>query len=121
MSKTKEVKPIILRNPLNCGKDYTLEFNRESVRFAESRGFAIEDVERYPLSKTYDLFYFAFRMHHKNVARDFTDRIIDEEWGGIARIPEAVMGRLGELYGVPFGTLVPDDEEPKNSQMTVEL
>ena len=121
MSKENKVNPIVLKNPLNSGKEFTLEFNRESIKFAESRGFAIEDVERYPLSKTYDLFFYAFRMHHKNVARDFTDRIIDEEWGGIARIPEAVMSRLGELYSVPFGTLIPDEDEPKNSQMAVEL
>ena len=44
----EQVKPIIIHDAEN-GIDYTLEFNRESVKFAEARGFDIEDVGRDPI------------------------------------------------------------------------
>lgn len=112
---SKEVKPIILH--MEDGKEYTLEFNRESVRFAESRGFNIDDVGRYPMTTIPNLWFFSFRMHHKNIARDKTDAIL-EEMGGLT---DEILERLGELYAVPFETLLPSDDEPKNSKVTVEL
>ena len=38
---SERVNPIIIRNE-DTGDEYTLEFNRESIRFAEQRGFDIE-------------------------------------------------------------------------------
>ena len=70
----EQVKPIIIHDGENQ-IDYTLEFNRETIRFAEARGFDIDDVGKYPMSKLPELFYYAFRMHHKNVSREKTDRI----------------------------------------------
>ena len=107
----EQVKPIIIHDE-EAGMDYTLEFNRESVRFAEARGFDIDDVGKYPMTKLPELFYYAFRMHHKNISREKTDKIIDEDWGGIAGIPDGVLERLGMLYAAPFGTL--KDKEDKN-------
>lgn len=106
----EEIRPLILRDE-ETGAEYTLEFNRESVMFAENRGFVIEDVDRYPMTKTYELFYYAFRMHHRNISREKTDKIINEDWGGIAGIPTGVMERLGMLYSVPFGSLTDEDEK----------
>lgn len=111
------VKPIILKDK-DTGDSFTLEFNRDSVRFAESRGFSISDVERYPMTAIYDLFFYAFRMHHRNVAREKTDKIIDEYWGGIGGIPEGVLTRLGELWAQTFVSMV---DETANPRITVEL
>ena len=66
------VKPIILTDTETKEK-FTLEFNRESVYFAEGRGFNIDDVARIPMTKIHELFYYAFRMHHKNVSRQKTN------------------------------------------------
>lgn len=116
--ENEEVRPLVLHDEEN-GRDYTLEFNRESVRFAESRGFAIEDVDRFPMTKTYELFFYAFRMHHRNVSKEKTDSIIDG-WGGVAEIPDGVLERLGMLYAAPFSSLA--DKEGKNpSKVTVEF
>jgi hypothetical protein len=114
----EQVKPIILHdNEDNI--DYTLEFNRESVRFAEARGFDIEDVGKYPMTKLPELFYYAFRMHHKSVSREKSDRILFEYLGGM---PEGMAERLGALYAAPFSALTNNDgEEGKNRRMTVEL
>ena len=114
----EQVKPIILHDAEN-GIDYTLEFNRETIKFAEARGFDIDDVGKYPMSKLPELFYYAFRMHHKNVSREKTDRILFEDLGGM---PNGMAERLGALYAVPFEALTNNDgEKAKNSKMTVEL
>lgn len=109
------MKPIILKNK---DTEYTLEFNRESVKFAEMKGFKFEDVANFPMNKIPELFYYAFRMHHKNVAREKTDKILDEMGG----LPEGFIERLVELYTAPFDFLtVSEDGERKNSKWTVEL
>ena len=113
----ERVKPIIIHDGEN-GIDYTLEFNRESVRFAEARGFDINDVGKYSMTKLPELFFYAFRMHHKNVSREKTDRILFEDLGGM---PEGMAERLGALYGVPFEALTNSEDKAKNSKMTVEL
>lgn len=110
------MKPIILKNK---DTEYTLEFNRESVKFAEMKGFKFEDVANFPMSKIPELFFYAFRMHHKNVAREKTDKIL-EELGGL---PEGFIERLVELYTAPFDflTVVEEGEERKNSKWAVEM
>ena len=107
------MKPIILKNKET---EYTLEFNRESVKFAELRGFNIDDVSNFPMTKIPELFFYAFRMHHKNIARDKTDKIL-EEMGGL---PDGFIARLVELYTEPFNFLL-EGEERKNSKWTVEM
>lgn len=114
-----EVKPIVLTDN-ESGEKYTLEFSRETIKWAEMHKFDIEEVAKYPMSKTPELFYYAFRMHHKNVAREKTDKIFNE----LGSATSAVIARLGELYAAPFDTLLGDEDEEvetKNARMTVEL
>ena len=99
-------------------EQYTLDFDRDSVRFAERTGFNISDLDSKPMSAAYDLFFYAFRMHHKNVSRQKTDRIIDEYFGGYAGMPVGMMERLGALYGQTFTTLA-DEGAGKNGKVTV--
>ena len=115
----EQVKPIIIHDPDN-ERDYTLEFNRDSIRFAEARGFDIDDVGKFPMTKIPELFFYAFRMHHPNVSREKTDRILFDELGGL---PEGVAERLGALYSVPYEALNGKNKEGKkgNPRMTVEL
>jgi len=114
--KKATIKPIIIHDTEN-NIDYTLEFNRESIKFAEARGFVIGDVDRFPMTKMPELFFYAFRMHHKNVSREKTDRILFDDLGGLS---EEVATRLGELYGVPYEAL-DNSGTVKNARMTVEL
>lgn len=114
----ERIKPIILTLE-DTKEEFTLEFNRESVKFAEARGFKPEDISNYPMTKVPELFYYSFRMHHKSVSKDKTDKIINDYFGGIAGMPEGMMGRLGELYAQPFTTL--EDKEGKKGKVTVLL
>lgn len=115
----ERVKPIIIRDT-ESGTEYTLEFNRDSIKFAESRGFRAEDVADFPMSKIPELFFYAFRMHHKNVSREKTDKMIFEDWGGINDLPDGLIERLFQLYNEPFEATKTEDER-KNSKLTVEL
>ena len=113
---TEQMKPIIIHDEEH-GHDYTLEFNRDTVRFAEQRGFDINDVGRFPMTKLPELFWYAFRMHHPNVSKAVTDRIFFEDLGGL---DTKTAERLGELYSAPYEALN-GNAERKNLKMTVEL
>ncbi len=115
-AENEVVRPVILH--CDGEGDYTLEFTRETVRWAESRGFKLEDLDSYPMTKIPEFFYYAFRAHHRNVSREKTDKIIFDDWGGIGGIPEGLLERLGLLYAEPFKS---HEEEGKNSRVTVEL
>ena len=111
----QNVKPIIVTDD-DTGMEYTLEFTRESVRFAESRGFKINDVADYPMTKIPELWFYAFRAHHKNVARAKTDALLE----GLGGIPDGLLARLGELYSVPFAALT-DGQTEENPRVKVQM
>lgn len=102
-----EVKPIKITDKLD-GRQYTLEFDKKSVRFADARGFALEDVDRYPMSKMYELFWYAFRKNHPSVSLEKAERIMD----GIGQLPEGFMQRLSALYMKPFEGFTEETENP---------
>lgn len=112
----EKIKPIVLTDSDN-GDVFTLEFNRESVRFSESKGFKIADVAEKPMTALPDLFYYAFRMHHKTLSREKTDKLYDKLGG----LTTAMIERLGSLYAEPFNSLIQEEDELKNSHMTVEM
>jgi hypothetical protein len=115
----EKVKPLVLIDN-ETGERYSLEFSRESVKFAEARGFTIEDSVKFPQTKIPDLFYFAFRKNHRNISRERTDRMLYDDLHGLST---AAIERLLMLYQEPQNALIRADEdgEPKNARMTVEL
>lgn len=101
-----DVKPIKITDT-KTGEVYTLEFDKESVRFAESRGFDIEDVARFPILKTEELFWYAFRKHHKRVDMLKARKLLE----GIGPLPEDFMERLIALYAKPYEAFTESEEE----------
>lgn len=101
-----EVKPIKITDT-NTGEVYTLEFDKESVRFAESRGFDIDDIGKYPITKTEELFWYAFRKHHKRVDLLKARKLLE----GIGALPDGFLERLVSLYAVPFEAFTESEEE----------
>ncbi len=112
------VKPVRLVG--ENGDEYILDFSRDSVRFAEQRGFKTDEVLDFPATKIPELFFYAFRKNHKNLAKNQTDKILEEELGGMT---EALLTRLMQLYNQAALThiVVTDEEAAKNARMTVEL
>lgn len=111
------VNPIIITNS-ETNDEYTLEFSRESVMFAENHGFTIEDFGEKLMTRIPQLFYFAFRMHHPRMTQAMTDKILFEDLGGVT---EGLSERLVELYNAPYETLINSEGTPKNSKVTVKL
>ena len=115
----EKIKPLVLTDN-ETGEKYVLEFSRESVKFAEARGFTIEDSVKFPQTKIPDLFYYAFRKNHKSISRERTDRMLYDDLQGLST---AAIERLLMLYQEPQNALIRTDEdgEPKNARMMVEL
>ena len=59
------------------GKDYCLEYNRQSVRTMEAQGFVLEDVTKMPMTMIPHLFSGAFIKNHKGMKRQLIDDIFD--------------------------------------------
>lgn len=114
---TNEIKPIIITDTENDVK-YTLTFNRESVKFAEMRGFEIGDIESHPMTRIPELFYYSFRANHKNISREKTDKILFDDLKGM---PDGMLERLAQLYTAPFNAFSQNEEDAKNCKLTVEL
>ena len=118
MNATDRVMPIKFTDN-DTGNVYELDFCRESVKFAEARGFRTEDVSDYPVTKIPEFWFYAFRMHHKNMAKNQTDALL-EKMGGVT--PQ-IAARLVELYNQAATSNNIQDEEDlaKNARVTVEL
>ena len=116
MKEQDKVKPIKVTYN-DTGITYTLEFNRESVKYAESKGFILEDIATKPLSTIPDLWFYAFRMHHKMLPREKADKLLD----GLGKISTELITRLAELYVIPYEVFTQGDEQPKNAKVVVEL
>ena len=113
---SERVKPIILHDHEN-NRDYTLEFNRDTIKFAEGRGFKLSDVDNYPMTKVPEFFWYAFRMHHPSVSLSQAEKLLDRLGG----MNEALGRRLGELWAAPFEALAPEDGDEKNATVTMDL
>ena len=101
------------------GVTYELDFSRDAVRFAENRGFEVDTVLKFPVTRIPELFYYAFRKNHKNVSKSQTDDLL-ERLGGLTG---PMLERLIQLYNQAALThvIAMDDEAPKNATVTVEL
>lgn len=118
MSETTKIMPIRITDN-DTGNVYELDFCRESVKFAEARGFKTEDVSDFPVTKIPEFWFYAFRMHHKSLAKNQTDALL-EKMGGMT---PNVAARLIELYNqAATSNNIQDDEDlAKNAKVTVEL
>lgn len=112
-----KVDPMKVIDP-NSDEAYILEFSRESVKFAEARGFKISELTDFPQTNIPMLFFAAFRKNHKSISRDKTDKLL-EELGGLTA-PE--IERLVLLYNQPNESLIlTDDGGRKNCRLRIEL
>lgn len=112
------VKPARLKEN-STGKEYELDFSRESIKFAENRGFKLDELSVFPVTRIPEFFFYAFRKNHKNVARSQTDALLE----GMGGMTNALLERLIQLYNQAALThlIATDEDAEKNSNVTVEL
>ena len=87
------------------GKEYTLEFTRETIKQMEREGFIPDDVANKPMLTLPKLFAGAFKAHHKF---DTKQKAIDEMFECFTN-KGALLEKLAEMYHEPFEALMDDE------------
>ena len=102
------------------GAVYELDFSRDSVRFAENRGFKMDEVTDFPETKFKELFYLAFRKNHRNLSRTQTDKLYERLGGFSAEFLERRI-MLYNQAALSNNIVAETADMGKNGNMTVEL
>jgi hypothetical protein len=89
------------------GKEYTLEFTRESVKQMEREGFVANDVITKPMITLPKLFAGAFKANHRF---DIKQKEIEQIFSQFKN-KTALFEKLAEMYAEPMETLMDDTDE----------
>ena len=119
MAQKNKITPIIFKGIGDFeGREFTLEFNRKTVMKAEKAGLNLQEIDSKPMTMVGIMFWAAFLYHHPWITQEQTDKILDEQFGGVEGLGtiendegENLVTHLGRLYSEPFSTLIPSDEE----------
>lgn len=93
------------------GKEYTLEYTRETIKQMEREGFVSEDIIKKPMSSLPKLFAGAFKANHRFDAKQ---KIIDEIFDNFTN-KLALVEKLSEMYSEPMEALMDDPEDSGNA------
>lgn len=116
----KKIEPLIV-NDGETGAQYVLDFNRDTIKYAERMQFELENVLKYPQTSGAALFFYAFRKNHKFMPREKTDKMLEDMHG----LPQAGWERLIQLFQQAqlsnFIQDEDDEETKKNSRFQIQL
>ena len=93
--------------------EYVLEFNRDTVKYAEDNGFSRKDAEDKMMIRIPELFYYALRMHQPEIKRSQAD---DLYFNVLEGLTPGEIERLVDLFNAPYSTLIRTGER-KNSRV----
>lgn len=116
---TEYVNPLVLTDK-ETGKEYVLDYSVDSVRFAEQRGFDVDDLGKYPATKIPEFWFYAFRKNHRNMAKNQTDALLEKMGGVSARI----LNRLQALWmqALDAANIITSDKEiEKNANVMLDF
>lgn len=88
------------------GKDYCLEYTRQSVKTMENRGFVAARIVEAPMTVLPDLFAGAFIANHKFTDRKVIDAIFDK-----MQDKKQLVETLSRMYNEPIEALMADGDE----------
>lgn len=88
------------------GKEYVLEYNRQSVKTMEAQGFVLDEITSKPMTMIPLLFTGAFFKNCKGIKRSLVDEIYDEIGD-----KTALMQALMELYAETLSSLTEDSAQ----------
>lgn len=94
--------------------DYTLEYNRQSVKQMEAQGFVLDELASKPMTMIPHLFYGAFFKNHRGVKR----KVVDEIFDSISE-KSALLEALMEMYVETMSTLTDNTENEGNVSWAV--
>ena len=84
------------------GDEYTLEFNRKTVRRMEEAGFKV-DTDK-PATMITELFRGAFLMHHRRIDAN----LVEEIWNAQKK-KDDLLSALVQMYAEPIASLMDED------------
>lgn len=88
------------------GKEYILEYDRETITYIEKMGFSLEKYSSQPMTMYPLLFKGAFYKHHKFVKEQEKDDLYNN-----IKNRSKLMNALVEMVGEAYEELVKDNEE----------
>ena len=91
-------------------KDYTLEYNRQSVRMMEGQGFVLEQSSEKPVTMIPMMFQGAFIKNHRGMKRALIDEIYDE-----VADKSGLLNALMEMYAETLSSLTDENETEGNA------
>lgn len=119
MAQEKRLTPIKITDK-KADKVYELDFNRDAIRFAEMKGFKRDDVLDYPETKFPELFYYAFRFHHREMSKQQTDVLYERLEGYSTEFIQRLLA-LYDQASLANNIVDSTEEMGKNNGLTVEL
>ena len=93
------------------GNDYTLEFNRKTVRRMEESGFVVDTNK--PATMITELFRGAFQMHHKRIDANLVEEIWDAQ-----KKKDELLGILVQMYTEPIAALMDEEDAGEDENPT---
>lgn len=93
------------------GKDYTLEYDRKSVKLMEAKGLEISKFQDKPISMIEILWEGSFLKNHKNLTSSKIDEIY-ENMSNKSDLNTALISMFSETYA----SLIGDNEDDDNSK-----
>ena len=87
----ERINPIKITDK-DTGETYELDFNRESVKFMANQGFVMDDnVIDLIAAKGEELWYYAFRAHHKRLSKNQTDKLYEKIGLDVKSVKQALL------------------------------
>ena len=90
--------------------EYTLEYNRQSVKTMEAQGFVLDELTSKPMTMIPMLFSGAFIKNHRGLKRALIDEIFDN-----INDKNGLMEALMEMYAETLSSLTDDSESEGNA------
>lgn len=87
------------------GKEYVLEYTRNTVKQMEQQGFVLDQVSERPMTMIPLLIYGAFMRNHKGVKRALVDEIYEHITDKIGDSDNGFIQTLIEMYAETVSTL----------------
>ena len=93
------------------GKDYTLEYDRKSIKIMEANGLKINDIAEQPVSMIEILWQGAFLKNHKNEKTETIEKIYE-------KIPNRsdLNAGLISMFTETYTSLIGDSDEKDDSK-----
>lgn len=92
------------------GKDYILEYDRDSIEMMEKRGFVVSELSTRPMMMLPIAFQGLFYKNHKNVKNIVIDNIYDK-----LKDKEKLLETIGTMLSETYDTLFEENEDDEGN------